>query len=326
MRRREVITLLGGAAVWPLAASAQPARKVARIGFLGSGSASGLGNRLEAFRLGLRELGYIEGGNVIIEYRWAEDNYERLPELAADLVRSDVDVIVTYGTPGGLAAKHATTTIPIVLAIVGDPVASGLIAGLARPGGNITGQSFFNPELSAKRIELLKEVMPHLTRAAFLLNPDNPHSIGPALQAMEISARSLKVDLQQFPAQGRSEFESAFERMEQARMMAVLIDDEPVMNAHIGLIVALATKRRLLSTGGSLTAPAGGLISYGVDYLPTYRRAASFVDKILKGAKPADIPIEQATRFEFVLNLKIAKALGLDVPPSLLARADEVIE
>jgi ABC transporter substrate binding protein len=194
MRRRHFITLLGGAAAWPLAARAQQLGKVARIGFLGAASASGYASQVEGFRLGLRDLGYIEGRNIVIEYRWAEGKYERLPELAADLIRSDVDVIVTHGTPGSLAAKQVTATIPIVMAAIGDPVATGIVTSVSRPSGNITGLSFFNPELNAKRIELLKEVMPRITHVAVLINADNPAGIGPELQAMETAARLLKND------------------------------------------------------------------------------------------------------------------------------------
>jgi putative ABC transport system substrate-binding protein len=327
MRRREFITLFGGAAAaWPRGARAQQPGKVARIGFLGSTSASGLASRVERFRLGLRDLGYMEGTSIIIEYRWADEKYEQLPELAAELVHSNVDVIVTHGTPGSLAAKQATTTIPIVIANIGDPVAAGVVASMARPGGNITGQSFFNPELSAKRIELLKELMPQLTRVAALLNADNPSSLGPIFQAMEITARSLKLELNQFPVRRSDELESAFERMARGGIEAVVIDDDAVFSRNMGTIATLATNRGIVSSGGGLTAQAGALIGYGVDFLPMFRRAAVFVDKILKGTKPADLPIEQATKFEFVLNLKTAKVLGLDVPTATLLRADEVIE
>jgi putative ABC transport system substrate-binding protein len=325
MKRRAFITLLGGAAAWPVAARTQQAGKVARIGFLGANTETGWATRVEGFRLGLRELGYVEGANAIIDYRWADEKYERLPELAAELVRTNVDVIVTHGAPGSLAAKHATATIPIVVANIGDPVAVGVVASLARPGGNITGLSFFAPQLGAKRIELLKELMPQLTRVALLMNPDNPIN-GPVAQTMEMTAKSLKVELQQFRVRAPSEFEEAFGRIEQKRIAAVMVDDEGMLVANIGTIAALVTKRRLVSIGGTEFAPAGGLMSYGADVVANFRRAAVFVDKILKGTKPADIPIEQATKFEFILNLKTARALGLDVPPIMLVRADEVIE
>src|SRR5215470_4205226 len=224
MRRRDFIAVMGGAvATWPLAARAQRSGKVARIGLLGTTSPSGYASQVEGFRLGLRDLGYVEGTNLIIEYRWAEGSYTRLPELAAELVRSNVDLIVTHGAPGSLAAKQATTTIPVVMALVGDPLAAGIVASLARPGGNITGQSFFSPELVAKRIELVKELLPQMTRVAALVNPDNPSSIGPEVRAMETAAESLKLKLQQIAVRGPHEFESAFERIEQGHADAVAV-------------------------------------------------------------------------------------------------------
>jgi putative ABC transport system substrate-binding protein len=276
--------------------------------------------------LGLRDLGYVEGTNIVIEYRWAQGKYEHLRELAAELIRSNVDVIVTHGTPGALAAKQANAAIPIVLALVGDPVTAGIVASLARPGGNITGQSFFAPELAAKRIQLLKQLMPQMTRIAAFMNPSNPGGMRGELQAMETAAQSLKMELKQVLVRGPNEFESAFEQMQQESVAAVAISDDGMLIANIIAIAALATKRRLVSIGNKEFAQAGGLMGYGVDFFATFRRAAVFVDRILKGAKPADIPIEQATKFEVVINLKTAKALGLDVPPTLLATADEVIE
>jgi len=327
VKRRTFITLLGGAAAaWPLAAGAQQAGKVPRIGFLGAASPSTFASRLEPFRLGLRDFGYVEGANMTIEYRWAEGRYERLPELAAELVRSNVDLIVTHTTPGSLAAKRATTTIPIVIALIGDPVAAGIVTNLAQPGGNITGQSFFNPELRAKRIELLKEVMPRLTQVAVILNADNP-STGPEFQAMEATARSLNINLLPFRLRGPSEFVSAFEKMEQARVEAVETGDDPLSTSlNAGAIAALAARGRLLSAGSEDIPRAGGTLSYGVDVAATFRHTAVFVDKILKGANPANLPIEQASKFQFILNLKAAKALGLEVPTATLLRADEVIE
>ncbi len=320
MRRREFITLLGGtAATWPLAARTQQAGKVPRIGFLGLSSPSTFASRLEGFRLGLRDFGYVEGTNITIEYRWAEGRYERLPDLAAELVRSNVDLT------GSLAAKRATTTIPIVVALIGDPIASGIVASVARPGGNITGQSFFNAEVRAKRIEFLKEVMPRLTRVAVILNADNP-ATGPEFQAMETTAQSLNIKLQPFRLRGPGELVSAFESMEQAQIEAVETGDDPLSIGNVGAIVALAARGRLLSIGPEDFARAGGTMGYGADVVAIYRHAAFFVDKILKGAKPADLPIEQASKFQFVLNLKAAKALGLDVPTATLLRADEVIE
>jgi putative tryptophan/tyrosine transport system substrate-binding protein len=326
VRRREFVILLGGAAAaWPLAARAQQTGKVARIGFLGAASASGYARQVEGFLLGLRELGYIEGTNIVITYRWAEGNYAQLPELAAELTRSNVDVIVTHGTPGALAAKQATATVPIVIAIIGDPVAAGVAGSMARPGANITGLSYFFPEISAKRVELLKEMLPRITRVAVLLNRDNPlnQSLFPK---METAARLLGVGLSKFQVHSPSEFESAFEKMQQEDVKAVVILDDGMLQANVTAIAALATKRNLPSIGNKELTQAGGLSGYGVDFFATFRRAAALVDKILKGTKPADIPIEQATTFQFVLNLKTARSLGVTIPPTLLARADEVIE
>jgi putative ABC transport system substrate-binding protein len=326
MRRRELITLLGGAAIgWPLVARAQQARKVPRIGFLGVASPSTFASRLEGIRLGLRDFGDVEGTNITIEYRWAEGRYERLPELAAELVRSNVDLIITHTTPGSLAAKRATTTIPIVMAMIGDPVVAGIVASLARPGGNITGQSFFGAEIRAKRIELLKEAMPRLTQVAVILNADNPGA-ETEFQAMEATAKLLNITLQPFRLRERSELASVFERMEQAYVEAVETRDDPLSTLNAGAIAALAARDRLLSIGSEDIARAGGMMGYGVDFVATYRHTAFFVDKILKGTNPADVPIERASKFQFVLNLKTAKALGLDVPTATLLRADEVIE
>jgi putative ABC transport system substrate-binding protein len=236
-----------------------------------------------------------------------------------------VDVIVTHGTPAALAAKQATLTVPIVVALSGDPVGFGIVASLARPGGNITGSSVFSPEISAKKIELLKEMLPSLARVAFLLNPHNPF-FRVELQALEATARSLGVGLSQFPVRSPNDFEKAFDKIQLENLKAVAVEDEAMLNANITAIAALATSRGLLSIGNNEFARAGGLIGFGVNYFAIFRRAAALVDKILKGIKPDDIPIEQATRFDFVLNLKTAKALGLDVPTSMLLRADEVLE
>jgi ABC-type uncharacterized transport system substrate-binding protein len=326
MRRREFIALLGGTAVaWPCAVNAQSANQVPRIGFLGLASPATFASRLEAFRQGLRDLGYVEGTNIIVEYRWAEGRYERLPELAADLVRSKVALIVTHATPGSLAAKNATTTIPIVIALIGDPVASGIVAGVARPGGNITGQSFFNAELRAKRIELLKEMMPHLRLAAVILNTDNP-AAGPEFQTMETTAQSLNIKLLSFQLRGPSEFVNAFERMEQTRVEAVETGDDPLATGNMGAIVALATRGRIITVGPEDVARAGGIIGYGVDVVATYRHTAAFVDKILKGANPGNLPFEGASKFTTIVNLKAAKALDFNIPTATLLRANEVIE
>jgi len=326
MKRRTFLTLTSGAIVtWPIATRAQQAGKVPRIGFLGLASPSTFAARFEGLRQGLRDFGYVEDNTIAIEYRWAEGHYERLPELARELVRSKVDLILTHATPGGLAAKQATSTIPIVVALVGDPVAAGIVTNLARPGGNITGQSFFNPELRSKRIELLKDVRPGLSRVAVILSADNP-ATKPEFQVMETTAQSLKVKLQPFHLRGPSEFVGAFEAMEQAHAEAVEIGDDPVSNSHLGTIAALAMRGKLLSVGPIEFVQAGGLIGYGIDFAATYRHAAVFVDKILKGAKPGDIPIEQASKFKFAVNLKTANTLGVKISPDVLSLADEVIE
>jgi putative ABC transport system substrate-binding protein len=325
MRRREFITLLGGATAWPLAVRAQQAGKVWRIGFLGLASPSSWASQVEALRTGLRALGYVEGHNTVVEFRWAEEKYDRLPTLAAELVRLEVDVLVTHSTPGTLAAKRATTTIPIVMVHSGDAVAAGLVASLSRPGGNITGSVFFNPEICAKRLELLKEAFPLTNQVAVLLNPDNPIN-RPALEAMEITARSIKVELRKLEARGPNEFESAFSTIAQRRVDAVTINEDSMLIANVGAVAELAARMRLPSAGFDRFAEAGGLIEYGVNFLQMYRRAAVFVDKILKGAKPADIPIEGATKFEVVINMKTAKALGVTFPTPILLRADRVIE
>jgi putative ABC transport system substrate-binding protein len=309
VRRREFIKGVAGSAVaWPLAARAQsPAKPV--IGFLGMASPTTFAARLEGFRLGLRDFGYVEGANITVLYRFAEGHYERLPELAADLVRSKVDLIVTHGTPGSLAAKRATTTIPIVITSVGDPVATGIVVSIARPGGNITGQTFFNPELRAKRIEVLKEVMPQLTNVAVILNVDNPAAIGPEFQAMETAAQALNIKLQAFRLREASEFVNAFQKMEETHAEAVETGDDPLSIGNVGAIVALAARGRLLSIGPEYVPRAGGVIGYGADItVALFRRSASFVDRVLKGAKPADLPIERVSKFQFILNRQVSSA------------------
>jgi putative ABC transport system substrate-binding protein len=298
---------------------------VYRIGYLGSTSPSGYHAPLvEALRQGLNSLGYVEGKNLAIEYRWAEGKYDRLPGLAAELVALNVDLIVTHGTPGSLAASQATTTTPIVMAISGDAVATGLVASIARPGGNITGSTFFFPELTAKRLELLREALPRASRIAALGNPDNP-SLIPALRTMESMARSLKVDLEAVQVRGPEEFAGAFSTMVKQGVDGVVLVDDPMIIGNARRLVDLAAKNRMPTIGSTEYASAGGLMAYAVTLSESWRRAAVFVDKILRGAKPGELPIEQATRFSFVVNLATARALGLTVPPPLLIRADEVI-
>ena len=280
---------------------------------------------VEALRAGLRDLGYVEGKNIVIEYRWVEGKYERLPDLAAELVRLKVDIIVAQATQGTLAAKRATTTIPIVTPLSGDPVATGLVASLARPGGNVTGSTFFQPELAAKRLELLRDALPRTRRVAVLLNPDqSSHPL--IFQAMELTAKSLKLELHQFGVRGPDEFESAFAAMAKRRVDAVAIIEDPSTIANAKAVADLAARKRLPSIGHVELAEAGGLMAYGVNIPEMWRRAAVFVDKILKGAKPADLPIERATKFELIVNMKTAKALGIKIPQSILVRADKVIE
>jgi putative tryptophan/tyrosine transport system substrate-binding protein len=326
MRRREFITLLGGAATaWPLGVRAQQATKTYRIGFVGLPSADSLPLRPEAFRAGLRDLGYQEGRNIVIEYRWAEGRYERLPALFAELVRLNVDVIVTHGAPGALAAKQVTNTIPIVVAVIGDAEASGVVASLARPGGNVTGLTIFVPELAAKRLELLKETMPGLTDVGVLLNAVNPANapIGPAMRS---TAEPLKLKLHQFGVREADEFEAAFAEMASKRIGALVVIEDATLIANAQVLAQIALRQRLPSIGRPDYAAAGGLLSYGINFTDMFRRAATFVDKILKGAKPNDLPVERATKFETIVNLNTAKALGIEVSTSLLLRADEVIE
>jgi putative tryptophan/tyrosine transport system substrate-binding protein len=325
MRRIGLAILALGLTFAPVAAGAQQAEKIYRIGFLGPSSLSTHANRVEAFRAGLRELGYVEGKNIRIEYRWADGKYERLPDLAGELVGLRVDVLVTFGTSGAIAAKQTTLTIPIVMAGTGDAVATGLVASLARPAGNITGLSNFSPELMAKRLELLKEAVPRAGRAAVLVHPDNAVNV-PVLKAMENTARSLNVELQRFEARRPSEFDSAFSSMAKSRVDVVVVTDDPLFNANARAIANLAVKKRFPAAGPEEFVGAGGSIGYGVNFPDMFRRAAYFVDKILKGAKPADLPVEQPTKFELVINLKTAKALGLTIPQSVLLRADQVIE
>jgi putative ABC transport system substrate-binding protein len=322
MRRRTFITVLGGAAAWPLTARAQQA---VRIGFLGSATAAGSAKAIDELRTGLRELGYVDGRNIVIEFRWAEEKYDRLPQLVRELIATRVDLLITHGTPGTRAARQATSTIPVVMAISGDAVATGLVSSLARPEANVTGSTFFLPELNAKRLEVLKEVCPSISHPTALSNPDNPVS-RPIIPAMQSAATALSLTLEVAQAQGPSEFDRAFEAMAGSRADSVVVTEDGEFAPNFQTIAALALRNRLPSIGAKEYGEAGGLIGYGANILALYRRAAYFVDRILKGAKPADLPVEQPTRFDLVINLKTARTLDLTVPPTLLARADEVIE
>jgi putative ABC transport system substrate-binding protein len=321
-----IFILVLGLLAAPFAAEAQQPAKVPRIGYLSVLSPTDNPHLLEAFRQGLRELGYVEGQNIAIEYRFAEGRPERLPALAAELVRLKVDVIVTAAPPAPEAAKQATSTIPIVVANTGDPVAEGLVASLARPGGNITGLSSISPEVVGKQLELFKEVAPKVSRVAVLQNPNN-HAHPSVLRQAEGAARALGVQLHILQARTPPEIDAAFAAMRSQRAGGVLVLRDSLFFAQRTQIVALAAKSRLPAVYGIREeAEAGGLMSYGANLAANYRRAATYVDKILKGAKPADLPVEQPTRFELVINGKTAKALGLTIPQSVLIRADQIIQ
>jgi putative ABC transport system substrate-binding protein len=327
-RRAFISIVTGGLLAAPLAAEAQEAAKIARIGYLAADRAANR-HMPEAFRQGLRDLGYVEGRNVVIEYRDAEGKLERLPALAAELVALKVDVIVAGGTPQALAAKQATRTLPIVFAAAADPVTSGLVASLARPGGNVTGLSMLTPELVGKCLEQLKQAVPGVSRVAVLWQPGalGERTEKDMLKGAEVAARALGVRLQFLEARGPADFDRAFSEMTRARADALTVLPSTMLNAERRRLVDLAAKNRLPAVyPWREGVDAGGLMSYGPDFADLFRRAATYVDKILKGAKPADLPIEQSTKYELVINLKTAKALGLTIPPSLLQRADEVIE
>jgi ABC-type uncharacterized transport system substrate-binding protein len=321
MKRREFLGVLGGAAVaWPVVAWAQQRY---RIGLLNTGSSSPL---IDTFVNALGDLGYVEGKNVVIERRFAEGNANRLQEFAMGLVRLPVDVIVTMGTPAGFAAKQATTTIPLVFAANSDPVGVGLVASLARPGGNATGNSLMAPELSAKRLEILETVGPQISRVAILWDSSNP-GMAARVHETEIAAGEAHILLRNVGPRNLEELEVAFAELARQRPDALLVTTETFTRLHLRRILDFANANRLPAMYEDSTyVEAGGLMSYGPDYRALFRRAAALVDKILKGTKPADLPIEQPTVFELVVNLNAAKMIGLDLPPSLLARADKVIE
>jgi putative ABC transport system substrate-binding protein len=328
MKRREFITLLGGAAVvWPLAARAQQTGKMSRIGYLGSSSPSLEPHYVEAFRQKLRDLGHVEGENIAIEYRWAEGQDDQLPKLATELVRLKPDVIVTTGTPGALAAMQATNTIPIVMASAGDPVGAGLVASLARPGGNVTGFTILGPELEGKRLELLKQAVPELSRVAVLWNPSNP-AIVSYFETIKNAGRALRISLDPVAEVRRTdELDNAFTAIASARPHALAVLADRFLLAHRKRIVEFAAAKRLPGMYPYREyVDAGGLMSYAPSNIELFRGTATYVDKILKGAKPGELPVQEPTKFELIVNLKNAKASGIDVPTSLLLRADEVIE
>ncbi len=322
------ITLLLGGLFNPVAAEAQQAAKVARIGFLSGCLACGP-HLPEAFRQGLRDLRYVDGQNLVIEYRDAEGKLERLPALAAELVALKVDVILAAGEPHALAAKQATRTLPIVFVFAPDPVTSGLVTSLARPGGNVTGLSALTPELVGKRLELLTQVVPGVSRVAVLWQPgaSGERTEKDVLKGAEVAARALGVRLQFVEARGPADIDRAFSEMTRARAGALTVLSTPMFIIERRRLVDLAAKNRLPALYPTRdSVDAGGLVSYGPNLADSFRRAATYVDKILKGAKPADLPVEQPTKFELVINMKTAKALGLTIPPSVRERADHIVK
>lgn len=331
MRRRAFIAGIGAATVWPFAVAAQQTPKVSRIGWLGTphfDSPAGSVNR-EAFLQGLRDLGYIEGQNILIEYRMADGRIERLPELAAELVRLNVDLIVAGATPAGRAAQQATKTIPIIVNAMGDPVRDGLVASLPRPGGNITGTTFLGPELVPKRLALLKEFLPRISRMAVLRHPGvfDESTMRDMLNQTTDAATTLGVSLQFVDVRRSEDLDRAFAAIAKERTEALLPFPSTLFFAERRRIVELAATHRLPAMFNAREfVELGGFAAYGANLNDLFRRSAAYVDKILKGVKPSDLPVEQPTKFELVINLKTAKALGLTVPPSLIARAEEVIQ
>jgi putative ABC transport system substrate-binding protein len=326
-RRTALSFSLASLAAAAFPAFAQPAGRVWRIGFLGpSASTSPVwAARVEALRAGLRELGYVEGRNIAIDFRWADGDLERLPQLAAELVQLKPDVIVTATTPGAMSAKRATQSVPVVLASVGDPVSTGLVRSLARPGGNLTGSSLFTADESAKRLELIRDALPRTKRVAILVNPTNPLWEA-SVQAVQRVGRNLKLEIQRIEARTPADFEPALAAAVERRADALIVVEDSLFTGEAQKLAQLALKHRLPAIGHVVFADAGGLIGNGTNQLVLFRRAAVFVDKIFRGAKPADLPIEQATRFELVVNLRTAKALGVSLPKQVLFRADKLIE
>ena len=324
MKRREFISALGAAAAWPLAARGQQAGKVYRIGILEPIPAARNAANLDALRKGLRELGYVEGRNLVIEYRSADGRAERFPDLASELVRLKVDLLVTRGTPAARAAKNATGTIPVVMATMGDPRA--IVASFARPGGNITGVTTFSTELTAKRIELLKELVPNLSRVALLHNMGNP-AAPPEWEETKTAARSLGLQAELLDVRSQEDLGRAFELAVRQHVDALVIGADGLTQTHQQTIVDSVARNRLPAVYPAREfVAAGGLAAYAVNYPDLYFQFARFIDKIFKGEKPGDLPVEQPTKFELVINAKTAKTLGLTIPPTLLVRADEVIE
>jgi putative tryptophan/tyrosine transport system substrate-binding protein len=324
LRRRDIITLLGGAAAWPVAARAQqPAMPV--IGYLNGESAATSGDRLRAFRQGLSETGYVEGRNAAIEYRWADGQYDRLPALAADLVRRQVAVIVATGIPVALMAKAATTTIPIVFSTAGDPVALGLVPSLSRPGGNLTGVTNLGVEVSSKQLELLHEAVPSAIVAALLVNPNSPIAESES-RDLQAAARTLGLELHVLQASTDRDLDTAFDSLARLRAGALVIGSDVFFTTRLQQLAELVVRHAVPAIANREFAAAGGLMGYATSNKDFYRQTGVYAGRILKGEKPADMPVQQVTKIELILNLKTAKALGIAFPPALLARADEVIE
>ena len=323
--RRQVLALGAAGLAWPLAGLAQGRGKRARIGLLIPTTREGWLPRIDGVKAGLRELGYVDGKDVVFEVRTANDRYEQLAALAAELVALKPDVLMTAGTPGALALKRATGSIPIVIGAISDPVATGLVPSLARPGGNITGMMFFVQELGVKRLEMLRQALPRLKRVAVLMNVDNT-SMAPVEREMRPAAKQLGLEMERYDVRTPADFGRAFAAMAAAKAEALLVVEDAVLNVNAGRLGATATSRRLVSIGAPEVALGGGTLAYGVDQVAMFRRSAVFIDKILKGAKPADLPIERTSRFELMINMKAVKTLGLALPQSVLVRADRVIE
>ena len=324
MQRREFIAFLGVATAWPLVASAQT--KISRIGFMGNSTAALEANLVDAFREGLHELGYEEGRNIVIEYRWADGKYDQFPTLVAELIAAKVDVIVTAGTPAALAVKKATTTVPLVMVAVGDPVGTGLVPSLARPGGNLTGLSSVAPDLEGKRLQLLREIVPALSHVAMFVNSLNPFHVS-SMQQARAAAQAMGIKLQIHDIQKSEDLDDTFAALRKERPDALLILADRVFLHNRQRIVDFTKEQRLPNVNAyKELVEVGGLMSYGPSYEDMHKRAAIYVDKILKGTKPAALPIEQPSKFTFIVNLKAAKELGVTVPSQMLGLADQIIE
>jgi putative ABC transport system substrate-binding protein len=327
MHRRAFVGLVGATVLAsPRALFAQAPGKTVRVGFLVPTTRKGYAPRIDGLKAGLRELGYVEGKNLLIEYRSVEDDrYDRLPDLAAQLVALKVDVLVTGGTPATLALKRATSSIPIVIGSASDPVATGLVPNLARPGGNITGRTFFTAELCVKRLQLIREALPQLKRVAVLMNADNV-SMVPVERAMAPAAKGLGLEVQRYDVRSPSDFDASFAAMAAKGAEALVVVEDAMLNVNSRRLGTIATERRLVSIGSPDVAIGGGAFAYGVDQIDMFRRAAHYIDKIARGAKPGDLPIERVTKFEMIVNMKAIKALGIALPQTVLIRADRVLE